>query len=294
MAGSRQVTTGPAPSGTMVDLRLQSHEDVLDRVERALDVRLDRVAAVVRKRRSIGLRTMRGTWVRIEARPADRITGQGWNGVECASVLRGVAKPAWLQAVSWSDAAQGLMWRADEIELITSPPIKPGGTLKVDPNLSGQWWATLTSSLSALAGHMTTRVATPTMQPIGQDRVSSTIHEVFPDVDTTVDEWRVAHGDLFWTNVTAPECVLLDWKDWGMAPRGYDAASLWYSSLAVPTLAERVYRELRSELDTRSGLLSQLMYCAGSITAPPGYADEILTPAKMHALRIFDQLIKPQ
>jgi hypothetical protein len=275
-----------------MDLRRISCDQVVSRVAHAFNLHFDR-ATEVRKRRSVGCKTDRGTWVRIEARPVVRIDGQGWNGPECAAVMEGVAKPAWYQSISWLDRDQQLMWRADETQLIEAPPVKRGGTLTTNPHLSDTWWATLTNSLHALAGFPTTRVATPTMQPITQERLTVAIHKVFPYVDTTVDEWTTAHGDLFWTNLTAPDCWLLDWEDWGRAPRAYDAASLWHSSLAVPALAERVAHELRAELDSRSGKLCQLMRCAESMTAPPGYADELLASSTTHAHQLVRQLTQP-
>ncbi len=131
-------TRTAAPSEVMVDFRTQSWKDVADRVERCLGVRLDRESAVV-KRRSVGSRTDRDTWVRIEARPCSKLTGQG------------------------------VVWRADETELVIVPPIKPGGVLSVDPGLSRAWWATLGGSLGALAAQAMTRVATPHTVPISRD-----------------------------------------------------------------------------------------------------------------------------
>ncbi|ORT92461.1 hypothetical protein UK99_21995, partial [Frankia casuarinae] len=77
-----------------LDLRSGSYNDVLKRVERSLDVHFDRTA-VVRKRRSIGLASDRGTWVRVEVRSPEKMTGQGWNGAETSSMLHGVARPVW-------------------------------------------------------------------------------------------------------------------------------------------------------------------------------------------------------
>ncbi|MFF3659005.1 hypothetical protein [Streptomyces olivochromogenes] len=59
---------------------------MLERVERSLHVRLDR-NSVVRKRRLIGVRTHRDTWVRIERRSLARVGSQGWDGIECAEAL---------------------------------------------------------------------------------------------------------------------------------------------------------------------------------------------------------------
>lgn len=185
------------------DLRQSTDEDVLARVARAFATDL---TTEVRKRRTIGCRTGRNTWVRIEARPLEKLDGQGNNGPECAAIIEGVAKPAWHQGMSWLDKEQEVMWRADESQLIEAPPIKPGGILDTDPNLPSTWWATLTSTVQALAAFPTTRRATPTMRPITENRLATAIHGLFPNVDTTVHEWTTAHGDLFWTNLTAPDC----------------------------------------------------------------------------------------
>ncbi len=184
----------------MVDLRTQPWKDVVDRVERCLGVRLDREAAVV-KRRSVGARTDRDTWIRLEARPFSKLTGQG-SGVEGATVLpRTVAKPAWYQGLSWQVPEQGVLWRADEMELVTASAIKPGGILRRDPGLASAWWVTLGRSLAALAAQATTRVATGAYGPISQERVTATIERVFPRcVETTVTEW--ARRTLTWRGPT--------------------------------------------------------------------------------------------
>jgi hypothetical protein len=243
----------------------------------------------VRKRRSIGLRTARKTWVRIEIRDLARSDGQGW-GVEAAAVLHGVSVPAWHQGISWIDHDLAVMWRADETEYVTDQSIKPGGILTIEPELSDEWWAIFNSSLDALATQTTTRIATPNLEPITQARFTSTIHELFPDVDATTDEWTAAHADLGWANLTAPHCYFLDWEDWGMAPRGFDAATLWSQSFAIPELAERVCQERKHDLDSRSGNLSMLFHCAELIAAPPGYAGIRLEPAQAVAAKLLTGL----
>ncbi|MGH3866989.1 MAG: hypothetical protein ACRDQ4_12775 [Pseudonocardiaceae bacterium] len=273
-----------------MDLRTQPCGDVMDRVERCLDVRLDREAAVV-KRRSVGARTDRDTWIRLEARPFAKLTGQG-NGVEAAACLPAtIAKLAWYRGLSWLDRERCLLWRADETELITASPIRLGGVLDTDPGLAEAWWVTLGTSLRTLAAQTTTRIATPHTALISQKRVTATIERVFAcRVETTVTEWAAAHADLAWTNLTAPECWLLDWEDWGLAPRGWDAATLWGNSLAVPALAERVQREYRAELDSKAGLLSQLFFCAEIIAAGDGYAGPLAEPSRREATRLISSL----
>jgi hypothetical protein len=270
------------------DLRAHDLPHVLSRVQAAFEVELC-AASVIRKRRSIGFRTTKDTWVRIEVRALDRIDGQGWNGVECAEVLDGVSKPAWLQGVAWIDRAEGLAWRADETGLVADPPIKPGGILTATPELSATWWETFNTSLDALAEQATSRWATPGMRPLTQERVTDTIHQVFPDIDTAIDEWTTAHGDLAWANLTAPNCVILDWEDWGRAPRGYDAAVLWSESFAIPELAERVYKERRDDLDSHTGRLMRLYRCAALISVGDR-AGILLEPAKSHAVQLVSEL----
>ncbi|WP_443046246.1 hypothetical protein [Streptomyces sp. NBC_00335] len=108
--------TGSLPVAAQVDLRRQPVEDVLERVEEALQVRLVR-EALVRKRRSLGGRTERGTWVRIERRGFERIGPQGWNGTEAAAMLQGVAMPEWYQGVAWREPGEPVMWRAEGVAI---------------------------------------------------------------------------------------------------------------------------------------------------------------------------------
>ncbi|WP_190620721.1 hypothetical protein [Streptomyces venezuelae] len=264
-----------------VDLREEPVEAVLARVERSLGVRLD-PGTVVRKRRSVGARTDRGTWVRIERRGLDRIGVHGGDGTASAEALRGIAKPAWLAGVAWRDAAEPVTWRADETELLPGRPV--GGAVAArDPHVSEEWWVSLNASLDALAGQHTSRIATPDTETLTQDLVTGTVHRVFPGVDTAVDDWRPAHADLNWANVTAPGFCLFDWEDWGMAPRGLDAANLWGASLAVPALADRVRRERRDDLESRDGRLMTLFVAAKILGPHADPEDPRLLPARTTA-----------
>lgn len=223
----------------------------------------------------------------------EKVDGQGWNGAECAAGISGVSKPAWYQAVSWADGEAGLMWRADEMELVTAAAIKPQGVLTEQPDLSEEWWVTFGGSLDALAASTTTRVATLHTAPVTQARVTAIVERLFPGrVDTSVTEWAPAHGDLTWSNLTAPDCVLLDWEDWGMAPRGLDAADVWASSLAVPALADQVRRERPGDLDGRSGRLAMLFFCCDLAAAGPpvGYTDPLYEPALREAEALVGEL----
>ncbi|MGW0312605.1 hypothetical protein [Streptomyces flavidovirens] len=271
-----------------VDLRKEPVEAVLDRVERSLRVRLDH-ETVVRKRRSVGARTDRATWVRIERRGLDRIGVQGGDGTASAEALRGIAKPAWLAGVAWRDEAEPVMWRADETGLLPGAPVG-SAVVTEDPQLSEEWWASLNASLDALAAQHTNRIATPDTETLTQELVTGTVHGVFPGVDTAVVDWRPAHADLNWANMTAPVFCVFDWEDWGMAPRGLDAANLWGASLAVPALADRVRGERRNDLESRDGKLMTL-FVAAKILGPYADPDDPrLVPARKTAEQLLQEL----
>ena len=142
-----------------VDLRVQPVDEILDRVARSLQVRF-LPNTVVRKRRSVGARTDRETWVRIERRLLYMFSDQGWNGAECAARLVGVTQPAWQGCVVWRDANEPVMWRADETALLPAAPVG-NAILSEVPEFSDEWWDGLNSSLDVLAAHQTRRVATP-------------------------------------------------------------------------------------------------------------------------------------
>lgn len=273
------------------DLRKQPVEDLLARVEGALGVDLA-PETIVRKRRSVGACSDRGTWVRIEARPLAKIAAQGQagNGMEAADVLRGIAKPAWYRAVSWRDHDEEVIWRADEVELVTAPPVQRG-PLRGDMFLSDAWWTALNASLDALASQHTTRVATPDTEAITQTLVTREIERAFPgQVDTTIREgWTPAHADLNWSNLTGPEFWILDWEDHGMAPRGLDSANLWASSLTVPELAERVRHERRADLATRPGKLMAL-FSAAKILNDSSIPDELREVTTREAEKLVTDL----
>lgn len=271
---------------TVLDTRSTPHEDVLTRVERLFELKLDRASAVHGVDGiTEGFRTDRGTWVRIEQRLAWRIHSAAWVGLEAASVIEGVPKPQWFQSATWADDPRGLAWRADEMEFVSAGSIRSEGGLDVVLSFPEQWWADLRRSLTALAAHPTQRVG------MSQSHLSKRIGQVFDGVDTTVEEWTTAHADLHWGNVTI-DGMLIDWQDWGLAPRGHDAATLWQSSLPNAALAERIEEEFAADLQTRSGKLSQLLHCANAIRIANNrnMVTPFLEPAKVAAKRLLAEL----
>lgn len=277
------------PAAPASDLRSGTVDRVLTEAERALAVTLD-PATLVRKRRSLGARTDRDTWVRVERRTLDRIGAQGWNGTECAAMLHGVARPAWHRGATWPEPGRPVMWRADEMDLLPDAPVG-SSVLAADPTLPDEWWRALNVSLDALSRHRTRRVATPDTVPITQNGVTRAVAPFLPTAaDTAVTTWQPAHADLTWANMTGPRFCLFDWEDWGLAPRGLDAAALWGNSLAVPSLAARVRRERGQDLETRDGRLMTLFVCAKLLSPDAHPADPRLGPAREMVARVVEEL----
>lgn len=278
-------TETPLPVSQRYDLRKNPFDDAVARVQHALNVQLDLDRAIV-KRRSVGAGTDRGTWVRMELRGLERLDGQGW-GLEATAILRDVPAPVWYTGVSWFDTERGAVWRADETTLVDQTPI---ARASVATDLPGSWWDSLGAALEVLARCQTSRRATPDCEPITQDRITSVIERVFPGrVDTAISEWSCAHADLNWANLTGPELWMLDWEDWGMAPRGLDAARLWFASLTQPALAQRVRRRLDADLASRTGRIMALFECAGWLAFAKD-SEPLTAPARTQAARLIGEL----
>ena len=82
------------------------------------------------------------------------------------------------------------------------------------------------------------------------------------DAPHTADDWRFAHGDLQWSNVTAPNLMLIDWSNWGLAPRGFDAAKLIIFAVKQPDLMRRLEAAFAEDLASSSGRVALLLNAA--------------------------------
>jgi hypothetical protein len=270
-------------------LRNEPLDDVFAEVERALGVQLVRSRLTYGTQgATVGLPTTADTWVRVAWSAPEKVHLQAWIGGEAASAIAGVNKPALYRSYRWIDQGRSVVWRADEAELITSTAVHSTGVIDHDPDIWPGWWKDLKSSLASLAEFQTRRVG------MSQEHMTRRINQVFggEGVETEVEEWATAHADLHWGNVTGPECYLLDWEDWGLGPRGLDAASLWGASLLVPTVADRIQEVFADDLNSRSGLLAQLLFCSNVIRINSGKPtpSPLLEPARREAERLLGVL----
>ncbi|GAA1986603.1 hypothetical protein GCM10009799_10130 [Nocardiopsis rhodophaea] len=258
----------PSESARLIQLDDLSALDIGDVVEQAQQRLGRRFTAdeshFSRVNGTAGFPTDAGTWVRLSWRRPSRFDMRSWTGTEAAAAIRGVPRPQWIAAATWNDVDRAVIWKAEETSLAPAPAVAAVAEITIAPSLPDRWWADLMTALDTLADHTTDRIA------LEQDHLSRRIHEVYgSDIDTRVPdrEWRCAHGDLGYANLTGPELALLDWESWGMAPQGWDAACLWSASLGVPEVAEQVLAQFSDDLSTRAGRLCRLLLCANTARA---------------------------
>lgn len=154
-------------------------------------------------------------------------------------------------------AARHVWFRADLMTYIAESTCScTPALIRNCPSVDDLWWTCLAGSLARLSTVNVEPVAISPGQLVRRISVFDSMASV------TVDRWVPAHADLYWAQVTAPGCWILDWEGWGLAPAGFDAASLYLHSLAVPAVAAWVRAVFGRQLDSDDGILSQLYIAA--------------------------------
>jgi hypothetical protein len=236
--------------------------------------------------RTVGCRVADGHgewWLRVVTEPAGWGYGPAWTGNVEANQLTDVPRPRVIRVSEWDQDE-----RRVRAELMT---LAPGGAISevMVPRepiaLDDSWWATLRSSLEALASQATDRVC---LDPeLARLRILSYFGV---RVETAELVLTTAHGDLHWANLTNPGCWILDWESWGAAPAGYDAALLYAVSLSQPALAERVHATFADVLDGPAGAVAQLAAAAKLLRlVEHGDHPELAAPLHRHARGLVDR-----
>jgi hypothetical protein len=237
--------------------------------------------------RSIGSRVEHadhGTcWLRVHSEPFATATGETWTGTADAAVITDVAMPRLLDEVEWDDEGYGRRQRGELTTFIADRPVSTDETATGALDVPEHWWRDLQRSLDHVAATATTRRRTT------QEEITRRLRIFWGDgVPSEVDHWDGAHGDLHWRNLTAPNLVLLDWEMWGLAPRGYDAATLLCHSLLHPPTAQEVMEQFSHVLDTPDGRVSQLAVAARILLrAEQGEYDALVQPLHDHLSKLL-------
>lgn len=225
-------------------------------------------------------------WLRIVSEQQRYAGGEFWTGnTDATAAVTGVVKPEVVRCWEWDDGKYRL--RAELMTLLPGRHCSATPELRQPLPLPESWWRGLHTSLDALAQADTERVH------LSQADLAHRIRVFFGDrvADPTVTSWTAAHTDLHWANLMAPEAALVDWEGWGLAPAGFDAATLYLHTLLVPDMAERVHREFVDQLTARDGLLAQL-YVTGRMLLRINSGDypDLAIPLHHNAERVLDAL----
>lgn len=229
----------------------------------------------------------RRAWLRVLETPRDKRGGKLWFGTQQAAALPlSVPRPQLLKVTDWN--AGEYAYRAELTAYVTAPVCSTTPDLPNPVNVPGAWWTQLRNALDEIA---TTPVPAAREPVISQ----AYVHRAIPrflgidDIDTTVRRWTLAHGDLHWANLTAPELTILDWEGFGPAPYGFDAANLHAYALSAPDMAAAVHDTFADILDTPDGRLAELTVAAIVLQAADrDHVHARLAPhAQAHANRLL-------
>ncbi|HEY3733221.1 MAG TPA: aminoglycoside phosphotransferase [Streptosporangiaceae bacterium] len=204
---------------------------------------------------SIGGRACRDgidLWLRVAPFYADQMDRQTWTGNADANQLTGIARPRVINRIEWPHPPIEI--GADLMTYIPDPPCAPHHDLTGPLAVSETWWTSLRTSLDRLAAHPGRRDLDPLTAAYGK-RVTASFGPLPPAITPS---FSVQHGDLHWSNLTAPSLHILDWEVWGRTIDGLGPASLYCSALLVPDTAAKVHAVFRDILDSPSGRYAQL------------------------------------
>jgi hypothetical protein len=198
-------------------------------------------------------------WLRVVVEDRDYEPACRWNGNVEANAILGVPKPEVLRWADWTNIGSylnGRRLRGEVMSLAPGSTIASGNVLLDDPKLPESWWHDLDAALDALAAHPVNMD-----NELGAVRYTVTGARAHFDVELPEEtfaelKWTTAHADLHWGNLRAPQLCILDWESWRPAPAGYDAATLYCTSLLNPPTARRL--RVNPVLDTRSGQIALL------------------------------------
>lgn len=217
------------------------------------------------------MRAGQKVWIRTVTEQSQWVDMLFWTGNLEANKIVGVPKPIVLDSSETRDKDR--WFRTEVMTLVDQAPASPIPAATTPPAVDEAWLEQLRMSLETLAATSTTREAKD------QDDVTQQLREYFGErIDPQVERWVAAHGDLHWANVTTPSLVILDWEQWGLAPYGYDIATLYCHSLLVPETAATIRHRFMHVLDSPDGRRAQLLAIARMLsrTRMGDYTDLVL------------------
>lgn len=194
-------------------------------------------------------------WLRVASVPAGLIQQIFWDGAIEAErhMPASVPRPRLRSWYDWSD--QHWQYRAELYDHVPALPVATTRILNSAPCLPSSWWAAVRSALGDIASVRTGRVT------VDQAYLDNAMPRFLgtPVSTTAPGRWTTAHGDFHFANVSEPVLHIFDFEGWGLAPAGYDIATLHSCSVLQPALAARIRWEFSDILSTPSGRFAELV-----------------------------------
>lgn len=222
-------------------------------------------------------------WLRVVYEDPDWGQGDYLDGNLTANEIRNVPKPLVKRWADWDDQSRRI--RGEVHTYIPDRPLSTDMVLDPESSLSDVWLNHLRAALDSIAEHPAPR------HGLDLDDINHGLLAFFGvHLDEATITWTTAHCDLHWGNVTAPTLTILDWETWGRAPAGYDAATLYLTSLLDPN-CPRIYQAFATLLDTQAGRCATLCAAVRLLRfIDSGEMTSLARPLREHAERIAGQL----
>lgn len=200
-------------------------------------------------------------WLRVMETLEHQRGGKLWTGtVEAGQAIPAdVPRPRLLRTRDWDRDSHS--YRAELTTYVSTPVCSTTPALTSHIDLPDSWFGQLREAVDTLAAYPPPPERSPV---ITQDYVHRALLRYIgtPATETTVHRWSLAHGDLHWANLTAPDLNILDWEGFGPAPHGFDAAHLHAYALPQPDVAAQVRTTFADTLNTSEGRLAELVVAA--------------------------------
>ncbi|MEC3995036.1 phosphotransferase [Actinacidiphila sp. DG2A-62] len=179
-----------------------------------------------------------------------------------------VHKPE-LHAV-YDHQTDGIAYRAELTAYTSSPVLSPDPVLSAELDLAPEFLEQLHADVRTVNQAVTDRVA------VRQQWIDRVVPLMTSQEAPQIRTWQCAHGDFHPANLTQ-DGTILDWEGFGMAPAGYDAATLYAYSLTAPKTAARIFEEFKI-LDSPDGRQALLVVATELLQAASRGAHPHLVP----------------
>lgn len=230
-------------------------------------------------------------WLRVASTPAGQAAATFWDGqIEAEKAMpASIPRP---RLRSWHDWLDGQwQYRAELYDRAQAIPVSTSAVLTMEPDLPPAWWAATRSALNDIGAVPTRRL---TIQPAYLRQAMPRFLGTPASTSSSPGSWITAHGDFHFANISAPSLQIFDFEGWGLAPHGYDVATLHSYSLLVPAVAARIREEFANVLNTPSGRFAELVAITELIHATSrGEHLQLLYPLRQRAALLLGRSVPP-